>query len=130
MLIVTYASLTKKKKRGSLSWQTPTQSPGTVERWGRLLENAQSFKYSKWRLAQELKHLTQKLLSPIEDIESGNIDLSEIELPVGIRAYFEAQHPSSDTHGERFTKKSKKAEMALNLDPEIVLQHLKKRLNL
>jgi energy-coupling factor transporter transmembrane protein EcfT len=130
MLIVTFASFTKGKKPDSLAWQTPTKNPGTVEIWARLLENAQISKYSKWRLAQKLKRLTQELLSPTDGDERVNIDLSELELPVEIRAYFEEQQPSSDSHRERGNQKNEEAEMALDLDPEVVLQHLKKRLNL
>jgi hypothetical protein len=129
MLIITYASFTKVKKPGSPTWQTPTKNAGTVERWARLLENAQISKHSKWRLAQKLKRLTQKLLSPTDGDESANIDISELELPVEIRAYFEVQQPSSNSHGERLNQKSEETEMALDLDPEVVLQHLKKRLN-
>jgi len=129
MLIITLTGLTKGKKTDKTTRRIPATNAGAVERWARLLENAQSSRYSKWRLAQKLKRLTQKLLSPIDQDEGLKYDISGLELPVEIRAYFEAQHPLNGSFGERLTQKSGETDMALDLDPEVVLYHLKERLN-
>jgi len=130
MLIITLNNLTKGMKTIKTTRSIPRINERAVERWARLLENAQGSRYSKWRLAQELKRLTLKLSSPIDQEEGFGYDISGLELPVEIRAYFEAHHPFNDTIVERLNKKSREADVALDMDPEVVLQYLKERLNL
>lgn len=130
MLIITYKSLSKEQKPRLRIAQTTTANSGTVERWVLSLENAQTSSYSKWRLAQKLKRLTQELLSQIDEKEGVILDLDGLELPLEIRDYFEAKHPLHISFWDRLTRKSKGTDKALDLDPEVVLQHLKKRLDL
>jgi hypothetical protein len=129
MLVVTYANLSKGEKTTSSALTTTATNTGTVEIWARMLENAQTSKYSRWRLAQRLKRLTQKLLSPFDQDSRGQMDLSGLELPEEISAYFEVPHPSIESLWERLLHRGEEPETALDLDPEIVIQHLQERLN-
>jgi hypothetical protein len=130
LLIITIASLTKGEKTAKTFYRMSRANTGSVELWARLIENAQRSVYSKWRLAQKLKRLTWKLLSPIDNQQTINYDLSGVELPEEIRVYYEAQHPFNRSFRERFNPKNKETDLALELDPEVVLQYLKERLNL
>lgn len=130
MMIVTYGSFKKKGKPGSYTWGAPIKNIGAVESWAQILEKSQNSQYSKWRLAQKLKHLTQALLAHIDIAESASNGISKLDLPVDIRAYFEVKLPSRVSFLERLKQKGEESEIVLDLDSEVVLQYLKKRLNL
>lgn len=130
MMIVTYGSFKERGKPRSYTWDTPIKNIGAVESWAQILDRSQNSKYSKWRLAQKLKHLTQELLAPIDITESASNGISKLELPVDIRAYFEGKLPSRVSFLERLKQKGEESEIVLDLDSEVVLQYLKKRLNL
>ena len=84
--------------------------------------------FSKWRLANELKRLTQKLLSPTDqEVNFNNLDF---KLPSDIEAYFESQQPTKVPFWDWLNDHTiEKNESLLDLDPEIVIQYLEKRLN-
>jgi len=125
MLLLTYASLTKEKTpRLPIRTLPLTRKLSPFERWARLFENAQNSSLSKWRLSQELKHLTRNVISPNLDPEDNSRDLSSLDLPAEIRAFFEAQQPSN----KRLSAIHDESETALDLDPEVVIQYLEERL--
>lgn len=130
MLFATSASIWKGGKTTSVTWAKPPTNTGTVERWARLLDNTQLSTYSKWRLAQKLKQLTQELLSAIDVDGRARIDITELELPEEIKAYFEAPLPSRISPLKRFKRKNELSDSALDLDPEVILLHLQERLDL
>lgn len=126
MVIITFIRLRKEKKPRAPARQSPVRYSSTVERWARLLEFAQDSRYSKWRLAQQLKRLTQRLHPSNQDEITR--DLSEMGLPPEIKAYFEAPQPSGYAFRGRFNPARKESETELSLDPEIVIQYLEKKL--
>jgi hypothetical protein len=129
MLVVTYANLTKREKTSSSTLTAPATNTGSVEIWARVIENAKTSKYSKWRLAQRLRRLTQRLLPPVDQNSRMQMELSGFELPEEIRAYFEAPRPSIESLWERLKHHGEETEMPLDLDPEIVIQHLQERMD-
>lgn len=129
LLVITYANLNKGEKSGLSTLTTPATNTGTVEIWARLLENAKTSKYSRWRLAQRLRRLTQNLLSPFDQPSRGQMELSGFELPEEINAYFDAPRPSIESLWERLKHHGEGTEMPLDLDPEVVIQHLQERMN-
>jgi hypothetical protein len=130
MMIVSYSGFKKRDKPGSYTRVKLTRNLGAVESWAQLLEKSQKSIYSKWRLAQKLKLLTQELLVETDIAERASKGISKLELPVDIRAYFEEKLPSRGSLMKRLRLKEEESDMAIELDPEAVLQHLKKRLNL
>jgi hypothetical protein len=125
MLLFTYASLTKKKtSRLATRAQSLTRELSPIERWARLFENAQISSLSKWRLSQELKRSTKNILSPNMDAEDKKGDLTSLDLPAEISAFFEARQPSN----KRLKAMIEETETALDLDPEVVIQYLEEQL--
>jgi len=130
MLIVSFANLPKGKTPGSSTWHPPARKSGQVERWTQLLENTQRTRFSKWRLAQELKRLARNLQSPLDGEGWRSVDRVDLELPSEITAFFEARQPSHYPFWKRLISASEETETALDLDPEVVIQFLEERLKL
>jgi len=128
LLIVSFANLPKGKNPGSSTWRPLARKSGQVEKWTQLLENTQNTRFSKWRLAQELKRLTRKLQSPINDDGWRSVDIVDLGLPSEIFAFFEAGQPSHFPFWKRLISASEETETALDLDPEVVIQFLEERL--
>ena len=106
-----------------------TRKLGNVEKWARLLEFSRTSSYSKWRLSQRLRRLSQKILSPYNDRDQFPKTLSSFEPPEEIKSYFEAQQPSGYSILKRFNSGATSSNSELNLDPEVVLQYLEKSLD-
>ncbi len=126
MLIITLASFKKGEPQKSQSDQLFYSKSGRVEKLARILNRAQSDRFTKWRLANELKRLTRKLLTP-PDEQKKSINYQALELPREITAFFEAQQPKKLSIWEWFGNREYD-ETALDLDPEIVIQYLEKRM--
>ncbi len=125
MLLFSYFSLVKEKASRSSARTLPlSRKLSPIEKWSRLFENAQISHLSKWRLSKELKLLTQDILTSNLNPENQNNSLSDSDLPEEIIEFFETRQPSSSQihalPGETAT--------ALDLDPEVVVQYLEKRL--
>jgi hypothetical protein len=127
MVIIAFNSLKKRAPEHTTISQIRLKKTGQVEKWTRLLDHAQKDHFTKWRLANELKHLTQKIFSsPNDGNEMENPD--DLELPTQICAFFEAQMPQKNSLWNRLTTNSNdETQTALDLDPEIVIQYLEKR---
>lgn len=131
LLIVTLASFRKKSVPNPLTWHPPPKNTGSVEQWAKLLDSSRLSNYTKWRLAQKLKRLTREFLTAIDIDDDAGDDLTDLEIPVEIKKYFEAQLlPQVSRRKWFFKRKREKSERALDLDPEVVLQYLKERLDL
>jgi hypothetical protein len=128
MLLLSFASPLNRKKTRSTIWQPPTSNVGKVEKWHRLLSGTQTTRFSKWRLAQELKHLTRNLHTSIEGEGWKRVKLTDLDIPPEISYYFEARQPSNDPILKRLFSAGEQTETALDLDPEIVIQYLEERL--
>ena len=123
---------------GSEAEQTPhrsrkqmiTELPGTVESWAQLLEIAQKSRFSRWRLANRLKRLTWRLLSPTDENDFPIYDFSGLELPADIKAYFDAGQPAKLRRLNWFNEANDEPDEAaiLDLDVEIVIDYLKAQL--
>jgi hypothetical protein len=128
MLIIAFASLRNEKQEEYYVRQLPSRNTGSVKKWANLLDNAQKDRFTKWRLANELKRLTRRLISNPESEESVH-DQYLLELPEEITAYFEAQQPTRIPFREWLSNyHSDEPDSPLDLDPEVVIQYLEKRL--
>ena len=127
LLILTLTPRRRTHPDGEIPWNSPRKAPGVVENWTRLLESAQNAPYSRWRLAQRLKLLTQDILNPIERNRSSIDLLSEIDLPDEVRAYLEAPLPAGASSPKMWLRRKNRVRTALDLDPEIVYQYLRDR---
>lgn len=127
MLGVAYASLPNPAKLHASTWRPPIWNVGQVEKWTRLLENTQGTRFSKWRLAQELERLTRDIHAPLYEQRSKWVDLTSLELPAEIAAFFEVRQPSNPPFWKRIKRTDEEAESALDLDPEVVIQYLEER---
>lgn len=128
MFFAASSSLKKGREEGPSDWQSGVKNTGPVEKWARLLENAQTSGFSKWRLAQEFKRLHQKLQSPIEagkEVISTRVDL---KLPVKIEAFYELPQPSQNPIWGRLKRAEEESKTPLDLDPEIVIGFLEENL--
>ena len=125
MLIISYARWTKKnppyREPGELSL---SRKSSPVEKWTRLLKNAQNSSLSKWRVSQELKILTWNILAPKGDELDQRVDLARLPLPQEIYDYFAASQPSNTHPDSRYEE----AQQALNLEPEVVIRYLEEQL--
>ncbi len=124
LLIMTLSGLRKGRKSSNSAIQSSTRKMGTVERWARLLDFAKESRYSKWRLSQQLRRLTQRILSPITAGGEVSKDLLGLELPMEIKEYFEADQPSGYSLMERLNPNRTTPTTGLELDPEMVIQYL------
>jgi cell division protein FtsW (lipid II flippase) len=130
MLIITLASFKKGEPQKSQSEMLPYSNTGRVERLARMLNRAQNNPFAKWLLASELKRVTRKLLTPPEQ-EKKSINYQELDLPPEITAFFEAQQPTKWSIWEWLdNREHDETKTALDLDPDIVIQYLEKRMNL
>jgi hypothetical protein len=128
MLIIAFASLRNEKHEEYYARQLPSWNTGSVEKWANLLDNAQKDRFTKWRLANELKRLTRRLISNPDSEESVH-DQYLLELPEEIAAYFEAQQPTRVPLREWLSNyQSDEPDAPLDLDPEVVIQYLENRL--
>jgi hypothetical protein len=125
MLVISYSRWARKKqssmRTGKLSL---SRKSSPVEKWTRLLKNAQISRLSKWRVAQELKILTWNVLAPHQDEQDSRVDLSCLSLPQEINDYFAAPQPSNSPPGSRHAE----AQKALDLEPEVVIRYLEEQL--
>jgi hypothetical protein len=133
ILIMTYiaiSSLQKKKTEKSIYSQLPAHNSGQVEKWSRLLETAQKDRFTRWRLANELKRLSRRLLTPPDqDVRNHNLD--QFDLPPEILAYFESQQPTKIPFWDWLNQVTiEDNETALDIDPEVVIGYLEERLGL
>ena len=129
MLIITLSSLVGREKADFRSKRQSTRKLGNVEKWARLIEFSKTSSYSKWRLSQRLRRLSQKILSPNNDHNPFANGVSDLEPPDEIRSYFEAQQPSGYSILDRFKPDAASSNGDLNLDPEVVIQYLEKSLD-
>ena len=67
MLVIALTSLRSNRAENQPVGWRDYQKYGPVERWSRLLTQAKKDKFTRWRLANELKRLTRKLLSSDDD---------------------------------------------------------------
>jgi len=126
MMIFAFVSLRKREPEISPAGQPSSRNSGQVEKWARLLEFAKKDRFTKWRLANELKRLTRKLLSPLDDSE---LIQNHPEIPAEIIAFFEAQQPTKRPFWEWLNSNTTgETETALDFDPEVVIEFLEKRL--
>lgn len=126
MLFIAFASLGGGKVEQPPASQPPWKYSGQVQKWARLLDHKD--KFTRWRLATELKRLTRKLLSPSDDLETNNTQ-DHPELPTAINSYFEAQQPTKTPFWDWINNKNdERSEDALDLDPEVVIQYLEEQL--
>lgn len=128
MLIIALVGFKKGEPKKSQSDQLLYSKSGRVEKLARILNRAQSDQFTKWRLANELKRLTRKLLTT-PDEQKKSINYQALELPREITAFFEVQQPTKSSIREWFgNREYDETETALDLDPEIVIQYLEKRM--
>jgi hypothetical protein len=125
MFLFSVASFRKEKASGPLARQVPSRKLGTVERWARWFEFSRTSRYSRWRLAQQLKRFTRSLFSSSQHEIAA--DLSDLELPPEIRAYFNARQPSGVSLFSRFTQTTGEQRTGLDLDPEVIIQYLERQ---
>ena len=126
MMIIAFVSLRKREPEISPAGQPSSHNSGQVEKWARLLEFAKKDRFTKWRLANELKRLTRKLLSPLDDPE---LIQNHPDIPVEIIAFFEAQQPTKRPFWEWLNSSTTgETETALDFDPDVVIEFLEKRL--
>lgn len=128
MLIITLSGLLGGGRKVSRTRKRPYRKLGSVEKWARLLENARTSAYSKWRLSQQLRRLSLQILAPANDHARLANRLSSLGLPEEIGLYFEAQQPSGYSFRERFNLGATPPSSDLNLDPEMVIQFLEESL--
>ena len=127
VMIIAAASLKQENHQKMPIHQLPIQNSGQVEKWARLLGHAQNDKFTKWRLANELKRLTRRLLWHSDDREKAKVQ-DDLELPVEIRQFFEAQQPTIQPIWARLNKDTtEETDSALDLDPDVVIQYLEER---
>ena len=127
MLGVAYTSFPEQIKPRSSTWRPPMWNVGQVEKWTHLLENTRRTRFSKWRLAQEMERLTRDLYAPLFGEGWKRVDLSRLELPAEIAAFFEARQPSNVPFWKRIKRADDEDKSALDLDPEVVIQYLEQR---
>jgi len=127
MLGVAYASFPSPIRPRTSPWRPPMWNVGQVEKWTRLLENTQRTRFSRWRFAQEMERLTYALHAPFYKEGWKRVDLSSLELPAEIAAFFEARQPSNPSFWKRIKRAGDEAQSALDLDPEVVIQYLEQR---
>jgi hypothetical protein len=127
MSIIAFNSFKKASSEKSQPGQLLPRNSGQVTKWAHLLDNAQTDRFAKWRLARELKRITQKLLSPLED-EKRYQNLEGLALPPEMVTYFETQQPTRRPFWIWLNQdRHEQTETALDLDPEVVIQYLEKR---
>ena len=129
MLVITLSSLMGRREADPRPRRHSTRKLGTVEKWARLLEFSRTSSYSKWRLSQRLRRLSQRILSPYNDRNQFSKRLPDFEPPEEIRLYFGAQQPSGYSIVERFNPGATSSNSDLDLDPEVVIQYLEKSLD-
>jgi hypothetical protein len=128
MLWVAIASIRKEEPEKFPNRGLPIRNAGQVGKWARLLDYTKNDRFTKWLLAQELNRLTLKLLTLSDDTKKRHYQ-DRLDLPEKISAYFESQQPSTATFWERWNKQNiDEIETGLDLDPEVVIQYLEKRL--
>lgn len=125
MLIISYSRWAKKNpSHRETEYLSPSRKSSPVEKWTRLLKNAQKSSLSKWSVSQELKILAWNILAPQGDEQGHRVDLARLRLPQEICDYFAAPQPSSKPPDSWHAE----AQKALNLEPEVVIQYLEEQL--
>ena len=129
MLIIAFASLRNEKQEEYYASQLPNWNKGSVEKWANLLDNAQKDRFTKWRLANDLKRLTRRLTTNADSGESVH-DQYLLDLPDKITAFFEAEQPTRVPFRKWLSQyRNDELDSPLDLDPEIVIQYLEEQLN-
>jgi hypothetical protein len=127
MMIIAISGLRKNEEK---KWEASNHynpKMGKVEKWARILDHAQKDKFTKWRLANELKRLTKKIVNPEMDHQK-SMRRGVAVLPSEISDFFEAQQPIRTSIWDWLNRNdSTDPNSALDLDPEIVIQYLEEQ---
>jgi hypothetical protein len=130
MIFLVASGFREDAQKASPTWRASKPLPGRVETWTRWLVGARRSRYARWRLSKELRKLTRELLSPYEGEERVRLGLDDLDLPEDIRAYLEAPYPVDNQGRNRWWQTKKETDPTLELEPQRVLDFLRKRLGI
>jgi hypothetical protein len=134
-VLITWANLFKRRRRGLRSPIRKAQPSGRVETWLKLIQQAQHETYYKWQLAQQLRKLTLGALAHDERLTRHEIRqrlaTNALALPPDIQAYLQA---STTSFGYFSANKSRwlrgQPATPLDLKPEKIAHFLEGKFNL
>ena len=132
-LVIARKSMARDIAARRRAWAPPASYLGPVVTWAGFLDRAKTQEYSRWRLAQALKRLSQDILalekrSNFHRREAQWNSLRQV-LPPAIEAYFEAPPPESQPLFRLWRRgRAKGHSAALDLAPETVVKYLEDRL--
>jgi energy-coupling factor transporter transmembrane protein EcfT len=129
LLIFAYLSLRSKNTNERTYHPSLSYKTGPVEKWARLLENAEMDTFTKWRLANQLKRFNRRLVSVDKPEKSNNL-LDDEKIPADILSFYEAKAPTRIPFWEWLNTNEESLDPALDLDPELVIEYLEKRLEI
>ncbi len=107
----------------------PPPDQGRIERWAKLIHQADQENYYRWQLAQHLRKLTLEAVAHEERLTAKQVQQhladNKLNLPPDIQAYFQAS-TISFTHFSEPTRRpwSRTTTSPLDLDPERVVRFL------
>ena len=128
MFVLTLSYIRKRRVKEARTTRRLTRKLGKVEKWARLLESAKTYPYSKWRLSQQLRRLTQRVLSPLHEYDRLGKPASDLQLPPPIKTYFEAEQPYGFSIMKRLGSRSTNTSKDLDLNPEEVIRFIESRI--
>jgi len=128
MFVLTLSNIRKGRVKEARTTRHLTRKLGKVEKWARLLESATTYPYSKWRLSQQLRRLTQRVLSPPHEYDQLGKPESDHQLPPPIKSYFEAEQPYGFSLMMRLGSRSTNTSKDLDLNPEEVIRFIESRI--
>jgi hypothetical protein len=131
-LVIAAKSVGREKTFRPRSERAPASQRGPVAVWFSLLERAKTQEFSRWRLAQAIRKLTQEVRFPNESVNQHQTEEngSGWTLPPDIEAYFSAPMPSYQRLPRFWGRlRVKGTTTALDLDPEEVIEYLETELD-
>ena len=113
---------------------TIAASPGRIQNWARLIEQAEQDAYYQWQLAQSLRELIMAVLAHHERLSPKEIRErladNTLDLPPELQAYLQASMTSfSHLLGPKPRFRSRAQSTPLELDPEQITMFLEEKLD-
>jgi len=131
-LLIAGRSLLRSPRLAPRRRGTKTASPGRIETWVKLLQQARQEPYYRWRLAQRFRELTLDTLAHAEHLSRKQVRQrlaeGQLGLPPEIRAYLQASLRSfSHLPAASPSFRSRPPASPLDLEPERIVQFLEEQ---